>query len=197
MAASAPDENDAASPADFAEARLVEIIDRVAPLLHAQATYRLGRLRRFYDPEDLVNDVWVRALPHLPGLGGREDLLRPVVLRFLTTTLQHRARDLAEKHLAGKPPTESLAPSRVSHRHSGVITRAVRGERADQVRAALATLDDDDRAVLVLRGIEQRSHEEVAAALRIGVDASKKRYQRALERLRRVLPEDLAGDFAT
>lgn len=180
---------------DAAAGEVALVVARFAPLLHAQATYRLGRLRQFYDPDDLVNDVWARALPHLAGLCARPEHLRPVVLKFLTTTLQHRVRDLAEKHFVGKPGTRSEPLSRLPEQHSGVVTQAARSERAARLRAVLEELGDDDRAVLVLRGIEQRSHEDVAAALQSNPEACKKRYQRALERVRTTMGSGLADDL--
>ena len=39
------------------------VVSRLAPLLVAQAQWRLGTaLRRYYDPEDLVSDAWAVTL---------------------------------------------------------------------------------------------------------------------------------------
>ena len=49
------------------------VVARLSPLLLAQADYRLGPvLRSLYDPEDLVNDTWIVALPRLPELPARD-----------------------------------------------------------------------------------------------------------------------------
>jgi hypothetical protein len=49
---------------------------------------------------------------------------------------------------------------------------------------ALAALSESDRNLVVLRFFEQKSHAEIAAALGLSEDASKKRLSRAVERLR-------------
>ena len=91
-----------------------------------------------------------------------------------------RAADAASTALAN-------APADVT----GVVTAAVRGEQRDAVRATIETLDAPDREVLVLRGIEQQSLPAVASALGVSVEAAGKRYQRALVRLRRQLPDSV------
>ena len=44
------------------------IVTRLSLLLRMQAEYRLKKvLRRYHEPDDLVNEVWLTALPRLPG----------------------------------------------------------------------------------------------------------------------------------
>jgi len=65
---------------------------------------------------------------------------------------------------------------------------AVREETLLEIQAALAQLSETDREVLVLRHLEDLSNNEVAEVLGIDKYAASKRYLRALERLRAVLP---------
>ena len=58
------------------------------------------------------------------------------------------------------------------------------GERDDAVRAALASLSESDRAVLVTVLVEGRTRDDAAAALGISRDAVYQRLCRAKERLR-------------
>src|SRR5262245_26763813 len=56
------------------------LVERFAPALLAQAHYRLRSLPRgLYDPEDLVQDAWIAALPHLPSLSARDARYTPVL----------------------------------------------------------------------------------------------------------------------
>ena len=66
----------------------------------------------------------------------------------------------------------------------------------DELRAALASLTDDDREVLTLRYLEELSSAEAAAVLGISGDALLKRQVRALKRLRSLL-DDLTGPSDT
>ena len=64
--------------------------------------------------------------------------------------------------------------------------QARRAELADGVRRALARLDDDDRAILLLRPFEGLSNRQAAEVLGIEPAAASKRFGRALLRLRTV-----------
>ena len=66
---------------------LAWLVRRLSPLLIVQAEYRLGPdLRRVYDPEDLVDEVWVVALPRLGELSARDG--RYTALRFAEDRLE-------------------------------------------------------------------------------------------------------------
>lgn len=184
------------------DASVAWLIQRFSPLLRAQARYRLGpRLARHVDPDDLVQDVWVRALPKLTGLTPREGRLTPVVLKFLSVTLLRRLKDLMQKHVVGKPQplsqaatgdaTRSDAAADLAIDRTGVVTLALRRERASELAAAIDGLDDKDRAIVVLRAIEQRSNAEAALLLDLPADTASARYRRALDKLRHLLPNDL------
>lgn len=172
---------------------------RFSPLLLEQARYRLGhQLRRYIDPEDLVNDVWLRALPQLRAVRNPDGRLTPAVLRYLGTTLLRRVRDLYDKHVASRPPADADQPVELaSAEQSGVITRIVRAERSGIVGACIGRLEALDREVLLLRGIEQRGNDEVAALLGIEPGTASARYRRALERLRQELPGSVFEDLET
>lgn len=183
---------------------LALVVERFTPLLLAQASYRLGsKLRRFVDPEDLVNDVWARVLPRLGSIEARETRMTPVLVKFLSIAMLRRVRDLFEKHVLGKAvasdpgggdETESLAATLPADQ-SGAVTRAIRKERNGLLQAAIEKLPAADREILVLRGIEQRSNQEVAGLLGIDADAASTRYRRALTRLGESAPKALLADF--
>lgn len=174
------------------------LIERFSPLLRAAAEYRMtGSLRRLYDPEDIVNEVWVTALPRLEGLSPRDERYTPVLLKFLSTTLLYKVKNLVQKHIRGKPSREerpeghgtSMDPlDRIAAKGFGPATRLVHGEQRDMIAASLEKLDPRDRELIILRGIEQHAYKEISAIL--GEDAKQLavRYQRALKKLRSRLP---------
>jgi RNA polymerase sigma-70 factor (ECF subfamily) len=69
---------------------------------------------------------------------------------------------------------------------------AIRDERAEQLRAALDTMDPIDREVLALRHFEHLSNNDVAQVLNIQKTAASNRYIRALERLREILADSMS-----
>jgi len=174
------------------------LVKRVTPLLVAQAAYRLGPvLRKRYEPADLVNDVWLTAIPKLGDLSPREGRLTPVLLKFLSTTLIYLANNLMKKHLSGESlsPLEARAGEEsrieIAAEMTGAVTAACRHERRCAVTESLEALDPRDREILVLRGIEQNSNPAVAGLLGLTPAAVASRYHRALKRLRERLPKSV------
>lgn len=172
------------------------IVERLTPLLVAQAEYRLGpALRREVDPEDLVNEAWLVALPRLAELAHHERVT-PVLLKFLTTTMVYRVNHLLRRRAVAAPAdaaTEALG--QLPAHTSGAITRAVRGERAQWIRQQIEALDASDREVIVLRGIEQHPSQVVAVMLAITPAAVDQRYSRAIRRLRTSLPGTVVAEL--
>jgi RNA polymerase sigma factor (sigma-70 family) len=171
------------------------LIERLTPVLVAQAAWRLGpNLRRHCDPEDLVSEAWLRLLPRLPELPPRDGRYTPVLLRFLSTTILNRVNVLVKKHLRriGAAPEGARAREGATDAHletlradiTGIVTAAVRREQYAEVAGALAELGPRDQEIVFLRGIEQRENRTVAELLKLTPDATAMRYHRALKRLR-------------
>jgi len=178
---------------------LAWIVARFSPLLLAQARYRLGRLPSgLCEPDDLVQDVWLTTLPRLPNLPERGGRHTPVLVRFLATALLNRCRTLAQKHLWGKPARQPLPDDEAAvptSDQTDVVSRAVRDELGITVRNAIEQLDDADREVLVLRGIEQNATATVAMLLGTSPEAVSTRYRRALQSLRARIPRSLFDEI--
>lgn len=64
---------------------------------------------------------------------------------------------------------------------------STRQSEALDVMSALSWLDDTDREIVVMKAMSGLKHKDIAKLLGITVDASKKRYRRALEKLRRLI----------
>ena len=176
------------------------LVARFSPLLLAQAEHRLGpHLRRLYDPEDLVQEVWAIALTRLEGLADRDGRHTPVVLKFLSTTLLYRVSNLLQRHLRSpglRDPEMGTRFSQLPDSASQAISRALRDERHHAVHEAIVRLPELDRQIVVLRGIEQNSVEEVAVQLQMKANTVTVRYRRALARLREKLPDSVFGDLS-
>ena len=88
-------------------------------------------------------------------------------------------------------PDESVAElaNRLVTSASSPSQQAIRREVRERVRRALAALSEGDREVLILRHLEQLSVAETAEILNIKSGAVKVRHLRALERIRKLLPQ--------
>ncbi|MBI4601463.1 MAG: sigma-70 family RNA polymerase sigma factor [Planctomycetes bacterium] len=178
-------------------ASLEWLIRRLTPPLLASARRQLqGKLRALYDPEDLVHEVWLVALPKLRELPLREGRYTPVLLKFLSGTLVNKVGNLLQKHVLGKVKraqrggedggTEAIA--RVPDSVTGILVRLIRSETRSAVLEALEELSPQDREVLVLRGVDGSSYKAIGAVLGVDPAVIPMRYKRALERLRKRLP---------
>jgi RNA polymerase sigma-70 factor (ECF subfamily) len=181
---------------------LTWIIERFSPVLLSQARFRLGpALRRFCDPEDLVADVWGVALRRLGDLRLAADSSTGTLIRYLGTVLLRRVRDIA--HLAVVRRSSPAAPgdaqresvSQIDAATTSVVSRAIRGERAELILSAIDALDPLDRQVIVLRGFEGASLDEAAAIMEATPGAVSTRYHRALKRLREKLPDTVLAEL--
>lgn len=173
------------------------LVARLSPLVRAAAEYRLARTGQMpLDAEDLVNDAWLVALPKLGSLRERDGRITPVLLKFLTTTINYRINNLLRRRVSGQPaPIESQTAAPVPSDASGAITQAVRHETREIVRRTLDELGDSDREIILLRGIEQNASKTVATLLGLTPAAVDKRYSRALQRLRERLPDSVFAEL--
>jgi RNA polymerase sigma-70 factor (ECF subfamily) len=163
-----------------------------------------GRIIGKVDGEDILQDAFVETTrrvqeyldrPAVPFFVWLRQITRQVVIDTHRRYLGAKMRDVTQE-VALEPATCSSTSS------SGLVAQladslttpsqcAVRAETVAALRTALEQLDEIDREVLVLRHLEELSNNEVAQVLGIDKYAASKRYLRALERLRGVMP---AGD---
>ncbi|MCG3172020.1 MAG: hypothetical protein GMKNLPBB_00165 [Myxococcota bacterium] len=155
--------------------------------------YRYGMLlcRNPDDADDIVQDTLFSVTRHLKEFEGRSALSSWVFL--LARTACNRKR----RGLKNRP---ALDADSIPEPASGDPTpedQAELGEAVSRLRAALESLDDDQREVLVLRDVEGLTAPETAAALGISVEAVKSRLHRARAALKDAfmpLVESPAGD---
>jgi RNA polymerase sigma-70 factor (ECF subfamily) len=167
--------------------------ERLTRMVHFRLDPRLvGRL----DAEDIVQESYIEAHKRLQAF--RDDTKPFLVWVRLIT--QQTMVDLHRKHLGAKmrsagrevkaPQSGTLSGFFVAHitSPSGAVMRE---ELRQKIEQALASMDEIDREVLLLRHFEELSNKEAAAVLGIQENAASNRYVRALGRLKGFL-----GDLA-
>lgn len=151
--------------------------------LYTWVRARLGRdLQRLCDPEDVLQEVWIRAAGCLP----QETIQFPrawlfgIACNVLREELRSTRRDADHVRTPGDTALATLMPVATS------VTRQVaRRERRAAFYAEIDQLDEADRELLVMHLLEQRPLAEVAVRLQIKVAAASKRVQRLRARLAR------------
>lgn len=177
------------------------IVRRFSPLLRAQAAYRLGRSAPSVDPDDVVAEAWLVALQRSEDLSPRDDRLTPVLLAFLSRVVTHIAqrklRNLARRYRAaaeglsdggGRLETEAAV-------EAGGPAEACRQEIGREISDAIHRLEDKDREVVILRGIENLSNEQAAHEIGEPPNTVAQRYRRALQKLRSAIPRSVFDDL--
>jgi len=172
------------------------LVARFTPWLLAQARFRLaGRLAAVAEPEDLVQDTWLIALPRLPTLRPRFGRVTPVLVRFLSTVLRRRLQALLERELARRPHQPLADDLQLTASVVSGFAQAATSERAGILWAGLRQLGERDQALIILRGLEQNPFREIAELLGIASSAAIVGYHRACARLRQRLPAQLLLDL--
>ncbi len=190
-------ECDLRAGSEAAFAMLFELYrERLQRMVHFRIDPRLvGRI----DAEDVLQETYLEAGKRLKAF--RDDSKPFLVwIRLIT---QQTMIDLHRKHLGAKMRN---AGREISAPASGTLSgffvanitspsRAVmREELRSKVEAALESMEEIDREVLLLRHFEELSNKEAAAVLGIQENAASNRYVRALGRLKGFLGGLADGD---
>jgi RNA polymerase sigma-70 factor, ECF subfamily len=148
-----------------------------------QVCYRF--VNNHEDASDLAQDVFVRAFRSLRTFKGQASL---------GTWLYRIAVNVSLNKVSGRKlravPIESLvtrSDGRTVSLDESPSDAVLRGERAVQVRAAIARLPRKQRATLILRVYHELRHEEIAGILGSSVGAVKANFFHALNNLKKLL----------
>jgi len=153
----------------------------IEPHIPALRRYAWALCRSGHDADDLVQDCLVRAL-------GRWHLRRTdASIRAWLFAILHNGFISDRRYAARRPSIpfdEADAPLiGPAQEHATMLI---------DVAAALDTLPEDQRVVLLLVGVEDLSYEEAAQVLGVPVGTVMSRLSRGRERLRRAI----AGEFS-
>jgi RNA polymerase sigma-70 factor (ECF subfamily) len=159
---------------------------------------RLDRsLRGRLDPSDVVQEAQMEALKRLSDYLGRKPM--PFRVWLFRTAVQRlsklRRHALAARRDVGReqslPASGSTLGARPRLGHGTTPSQQLaERERSARLTRLLKKLSDADRTILELRAIEGLPYEEVGRRLEIEPAAARKRYGRALLRLRSLLLAD-------
>jgi RNA polymerase sigma factor, sigma-70 family len=147
---------------------------------------------------EVAQDVFVAVFRSLGRFRGEARLstwlTRITVNHCKNRRLYHRrrARDRHEplEGLRG----DDLPPRQLAHEGPGTDRKALVSEAEDALSEALAALDDDHRAIVVLRDIDGLAYEEIAELLDLPRGTVKSRLHRARAELARVLTRTLTPE---
>ncbi|MBL8860114.1 MAG: sigma-70 family RNA polymerase sigma factor [Planctomycetes bacterium] len=147
--------------------------------------------------EDLFQDILLYVLDRLDQ--GSFDAERGSFGTWLYRVAWCRCVDLKRKAGARRnpklTPVGDSFPERADGR-PGPGDEAGDEEVGDLVRRGMSALDDEERALLMMRFVDDKTIGEISEALSISLEQTKYRLKRASTALRRVLLNDLAMEDA-
>ncbi len=184
------------------------MLQRYGPWLRILARVQMEtRLRRKFDPSDVVQQTLLEAYRALPKFRGEtEEEFIAWLKGILVFVLGHevrRYRGVEKRNIDREIPIEQSGAqtSQALWRAVPAAGRspsqlAIAAEQEVLLAEALDALPPDYREVIILRNLQDLAHEEVARRMNRSVGAVRMLWVRALAELRKVL-KDRLGDTNT
>ena len=154
------------------------------------------------DARDLTQEAFLKAYEGLDGFRGESGFYTWVFRVAVNLALTHRRRgknrriySLDQAGDKGDSAIDPIAPATPAAVIDDPAQAAGAAERNMAVGRALGTLDDEQRAVVVLRDMEGLNYEQIAAILQIPAGTVKSRLFRARMALQEAL-EPILGESA-
>ncbi|MBL0350278.1 MAG: sigma-70 family RNA polymerase sigma factor [Elusimicrobia bacterium] len=150
------------------------------------------------DGEDLAQETFVQAFRRRDQFRGEADL-GSWIYRICVNLWKNRVRYEKRRFFWQHRPLEirdadgEVRPMEIADPSDATDAPAELDERQRLVRHALEALEPHERAVIVLRDMEDKSYEEIAAFLELPLGTVKSRIARAREALKEKL-EPLLGE---
>jgi RNA polymerase sigma-70 factor (ECF subfamily) len=174
------------------------------PWIEERVRARLGaHLRRIGDLRDFVHEALVDFLAYAPRFQVESTAqLRALLARVVENSIRDqddywfraRRRALSQELRIESDSIVELGKNVKSP--TPPEERAARNELSAILRLAVEVLEPLDRRVVLLRHWDEYEFDKVAEELSITVAAARKRYQRALPRLARIVDRMQRGDLA-
>lgn len=169
------------------EQRFGELYERIAPALYTWATLRIRpAMRNAVDPQDVVQEVWCRAWKAFPSFDPDEQSFRLWVFRIAKNVMLEAFRKIQRAGpTAGAAGTSTRAFQllNVPDSATAVSRRVSKHEGLQKLIAWIDALDEEEKKLVVLCGLEGLSYSEVGERIDATKDTVAKRWQALRARL--------------
>jgi RNA polymerase sigma-70 factor, ECF subfamily len=142
--------------------------------------------------EEVAQDVFLALYRSLPGFRGDARLstwVYRVVVNHCKNRNLYRRRRHSDRHepLEGTGQDDDLPARQLPADQPGTDAQVHRSEAEELVHEALAAMDPEQRQIIMLRDVEDRSYEEISTLLGVARGTVKSRLHRARATLAGVL----------
>ena len=161
-----------------------ELYERIAPSLLAWSRIRMGKGGAVEgDPEDLLQEVWLRALEEFPRYDVQRSSFRAWIFGIAKNVLYETWRQGGRRVELARSLENSDALAAWPDVRTSIRTRLSRDEAVENLLKRAEGFDPLDRKLLLHCGFEDQSCALAARRMGIGAEAASKRWQRLRERL--------------
>ena len=168
------------------DAALDTLYERFGPRLLSFIRLKMGRsLRTRLESRDILQATFLKSFQHLDDFEGQDGRS---MLGWMMRIAEHEIRDRADFHHrqqrdAKQEEKLSGQVEVLAARSRSALSRLILDERAERIEAALESLTDAHRQVILLRTYEELSFPEIAKRLGKSEDACRMQYARAMTAL--------------
>lgn len=163
---------------------LDELCARVTPALTVWARLQLARgLERRLEPDELVQETWMRAIRALPSFDPSKGPFRAWLIGIGRNVLLEALRALTRQGAVLDAQHSEFALAACPDSVTSITRAAARSEVLRQFAAELSALNEPDRVLVACCGLEELGPEEAARRLGISATAAAKRWQRLRKQL--------------
>jgi RNA polymerase sigma-70 factor (ECF subfamily) len=173
------------------DAALDTLYERFGPRLLSFIRLKLGRsLRARLESRDILQATFLKSFQHMDDFEGEDGRS---LLGWMMRIAEHEIHDRADFHRRQQRDAqqdEDLADhaGHLAARSRSALSRLIVDERASQVEAALESLTEAHRHVILLRTFEELTFPEIARRLGKSEDACRMLFARAMTALTLAMP---------
>jgi RNA polymerase sigma-70 factor (ECF subfamily) len=172
-----------AREAKLGDAQLfAQLYERIAPALYTWASLRIRPAMRMHvDPQDVVQEVWVRAWRAFPKFDPDQQNFRLWIFRIGKNVMLEAFRKVQRASAASAgapgPSTKLFQLHNLPDSATNVSRRVARDEGIQKVLEWVEGLEEEDKKLFVHCGLEGLSYAEVSERMQIHYETVAKRWQ--------------------
>ncbi len=145
-------------------------------------------LRRDLDPDDVFQEVSVRACTQHHSMAETPGSFRAWLMGIARNVIREHFRDLGRQTArCVRRHLDTVAWAQIRDEATSVTRRVRRDDSVQQMLQVIEALPEQERRLLLYHGFEGLTLLETAALLGLQLEACKKRWQRLSAKLQRVL----------